>query len=257
MFLSTWMVCLISCLSSWGMSERCAISRMRVNGVLAVNSALNEGSLRTKRCSQSLFEEVRAAGSTLSEAAERSQQSEVLFYSSKAHAKASSSLGVGLARKQSGLLGRVPLFQQALQHAEHVPRQLSVLIWTVVPTPFHALYGTCAYELQQKAQSLLQAYCLMRLAATIRDVPPKLSMLKWAIVPATFSALCGSCVRGTAQTLGIKHGRRQINSLTGDSRLYQHVSRMLVERTVSSTYRVARCGVEQYLEVDVAVGKSV
>ena len=43
---ATWIVCLISCFRSWGMSERCAMSRMRVKGVLAVNSALKDGSLR-------------------------------------------------------------------------------------------------------------------------------------------------------------------------------------------------------------------
>ena len=45
---STWMVCLISCLRSWGMSERCAMSLMRVRGVLAVNSALKDGSLQAQ-----------------------------------------------------------------------------------------------------------------------------------------------------------------------------------------------------------------
>ena len=47
----TCMVCLISCLRSWGMSERCAMSLMRVRGVLAVNSALKDGSLQGAACS--------------------------------------------------------------------------------------------------------------------------------------------------------------------------------------------------------------
>ncbi len=46
------MVCLISCLRSWGMSERCAMSLMRVRGVLAVNSALKDGNLQNYVSSQ-------------------------------------------------------------------------------------------------------------------------------------------------------------------------------------------------------------
>ena len=52
-----WMVCLISCFSSWGMSPRCAMSRMRVRGVLAVYASVNDGSLRhhgRRACRQSV-----------------------------------------------------------------------------------------------------------------------------------------------------------------------------------------------------------
>lgn len=40
-----WIVCLISCFSSWGMSPRCAMSRMRVSGVDAVYASVKDGSL--------------------------------------------------------------------------------------------------------------------------------------------------------------------------------------------------------------------
>ncbi len=43
------MVCLISFLMSWGMSLRCAMSRMRVRGSLAWNLSVKLGSLQRGR----------------------------------------------------------------------------------------------------------------------------------------------------------------------------------------------------------------